>query len=136
MFPDNYFDGANLTFDNDNLGFGGYPFEMANGEASTGVTRTHESDLDALNDFSTAEIENWWLAPESNGDASQYVGSTLLDPSRSESAGGCGSQPGPIPRTNGSGESYPNPSSVTNTVFNANNSPRCLRFRATIPERT
>jgi len=119
MFPNNYFAGANFVFGNGNLDSGNYPFEMTNGEASNiGAAQTRESDLDALDNLSTAEIENWWLAPKSNGDAGQYAGSTLLDSSWSEFTGGCGSQPGPIPGTNGygMGESHPNPSSVTNEV--------------------
>jgi len=108
MFPNNYFAGANFGFGNSNLDFGSYPFEMTNSEASTSAAQTR-SDLDALDDFSTAEIENWWLAPKSNGDAGQYAGSTLLESSWNEFAGGCRSQPGPIPGTNGSGrgESHP-----------------------------
>jgi len=65
-----------------------YPFETAGGESSTSVAQTSGSDLDpTLDTLSTAEIENWWLAPKQDGGAGQYTGSTLLDSSWGEFAG-------------------------------------------------
>ena len=78
MFDNNDF--ANTTYgdsiqDNNELGFNGYPFEATNAGPST---------LDGL---SAREIENWWLAPNPNGNAGQYAGSTLLDAFRDEPVG-------------------------------------------------
>jgi len=87
MYFDNNFAGAN-AFGYPTLGPNTYPFETAGGEPSTSAARTSGSDLDpALDTLSTAEIENWWLAPKQDGGASQYMGSTLLDSSWDEFAG-------------------------------------------------
>ena len=87
---DKFFD---PTFDfsipgNEELGFNGYPFEVTNGEPSTRATQTGGFDPEAaLNNLDAAGIENWWLAPRSDGDASQYAGSALLNSSQNELTG-------------------------------------------------
>lgn len=90
--------------DNNELGFDGYPFEATNAGPST---------LDGL---SAGEIENWWLAPNSDGNAGQYAGSTLLDAFRDEPAGLYDTQYGYTLGTAGANtsESHSSLSSVTN----------------------
>ena len=81
--------------DNDELGFNGYPFEGTNGEPSTRAAQTGGFDPEAaLNDLDAAGIENWWLAPRSDGDASRYAGSTLLNSFQNELPGSYDTQTG------------------------------------------
>ena len=107
MFDNNDF--ANTTYggsipDNNELDFNGYPIEATNAGPST---------LDGL---SAAEIDNWWLAPNPNGNAGQYAGSTLLDAFRDEPTGSYDTQYGYTVGTAGANtsESYCSLSSVTN----------------------
>ena len=110
------------TSEDNNSGFSGYPFEVTNGESSTSAAQASGLELAGL---STAEIEDWWLAPRSNGGAWEYSGSTLLDYSCDGFTGAYGSQTG---STSGSdtGESHRRLWSVVSMTFNADNSRRCL----------
>ena len=130
MFPNDY-NFADTTFgyptpENNGLGPADYPFEATNGGPSTYTAQTGGSDPEtAMNNHSMAEIERWWLAPNSYGGADQYAGSTLLD-SRNEFAGPYDTQTGYILGTNEShtGESHHSPSSVTIPEINADSSHR------------
>ena len=112
------------TFDfsipsNAELGFDGYPFEVTNGEPSTRTAQTGGFDPEAaFNNLDAAGIENWWLAPRSDGDANQYAGSALLDSFQDEPAGSYGTQTGYALGTDGAntGESHCSLSSVMNGV--------------------
>ena len=101
--------------DNNSFGFNGYPFEITNGGFDL------ETGTDGL---SAAEIEDWWLAPKPDGNASQYLGSTFLESFRNELAGPYDSRAGQTPGTSGvnTSESYCGLSSVVDRVFTANNS--------------
>jgi hypothetical protein len=70
----------------------GNHFEVTNDGPST------RAGLDPTpNGLSTAEFEDWWLAPSSEGGVSQYTGSTLLAQPKPT--------PGPSNRVD-TGESY------------------------------
>jgi len=110
MFFNNNLADAN-AFDYPTFGPDAYPFETDGGEPSTRVAQASGSDLGlALDNLSTDEIENWWLAPKPDGGAGQYMGSTLLDSSWGEFVGPYDTQAGYSPRTTESntGESYRN----------------------------
>jgi len=73
--------GASFEYPAENNDFdsNGYPFDATNSGSSTGAAQTIGFDLDAtIADPSTAAAECWWLEPSSNGDSSQYPGSTVL----------------------------------------------------------
>jgi len=91
MFFSNSF--ANTTSgypipDNGSLSFNGNLFE---------VTNDGPSDSSGFGSLSAAEIEDWWLAPKSDGNADQYLGSTLLGTFRNELASPHDSQTGLTP---------------------------------------
>ena len=119
--------GHSVPEDN-NFGPDGHPLPPTNGEPpaawAEGLGHTTATG------FSSAEIENWWLAPRSEGDGNRYMGSTLLGPSGSELVGEYGSQSGPISGTNNfnAGEPHFSLSSVVNTGLNADNNRRRSRF--------
>ena len=101
------FDSGYSVSEDNNFGFDGYPLEPTNSEPSAAWTYGTYLDTTAAG-LSTAEIENWWLGPRTEGDPSQYVGSTLLGSSDDEFAGAHGLQTGPSSSINGfhAGECY------------------------------
>ena len=106
--------------ENDDFGFDGYPSEETGGGPSTQAAQASGFDLDpTLSGLSVEEIEKWWLAPRSDGDAGQYAGSTLLDP--------CVAQAGYVSGSN-TGESCRSLSLTINKGLNTNSSP-ISRFR-------
>ena len=102
---------------NDELGFNGYPFEATNGEPSTRATQTIDPEA-ALDNLDAAEIENWWLAPRSDGYASQHAGSALLNSFQDEPAGSYDTQTGYALGADGANtsESHCSLSSVMNRI--------------------
>ena len=108
MFFNDNFAGAGFDYstpENVNSDFSGYPYEVTNGESSSSSAQVSRLELNpTLAGLSTAEIEDWWLAPMSDGAAGRYMGSTLLGYSCDEFAGAYASQTG-----NDTGElsSYP-----------------------------
>ena len=114
------------TPEDNNSGFNGYSFEVTNGESSTSAARAGGLELNpTLAGLSTADIEDWWLAPKSDGDAGEYSGSALLNYSWNGSAGVHVSYTGPTSGPD-TGEPRRSPLSVVNMIFNADNSRRCL----------
>ena len=104
---------------NDEANFNGYPFEVTNGEPSTRAAQTGGFDpAAALNDLDAAGIESWWLAPRSDGDASRYAGSRLLDSFQNELPGSNNTQTGYALEIDGTStsESHCSLSSVMNRV--------------------
>jgi len=98
MFFNNNFEGLNSGYsmpEDNNFSVNGYPLEVANGEPSPRAAWA--GGIDPLAGLSAAEIEAWWLAPRPEGDASQYMGSTLLPASGADLYG---FQPEPIPSVN------------------------------------
>ena len=82
--------------ENNNFGFNGYPLEPTYGEPPADAAWSDRFDLDATAAGpSTAEIENWWLAPRPEGNANKYLGNTLLGSSGGEYAGVYGFQTEP-----------------------------------------
>jgi len=87
--------------ENNNFGLNGYPLEPTYGEPSADAAWAGGFGLDAtVTGPSTAEIENWWLAPRLEGDSNEYLGSTLLGSFGGEYADAYGSQTQP---TSGAG---------------------------------
>jgi len=118
LFNNNTFAGPNFGYpmpENNDFGVNGYPLEVANDEPSPRAAWAGE--IDPLAGLSAAEIEAWWLAPRPEGDASQYLGSTLLPHSGIDPYG---FQPEPTSGVN-MGERYFCPLSVVNTVINTDN---------------
>ena len=126
MFFNNNF--ANTTSgypvpDNKSLGFNGNLFEVTN----DGPLDCSGFGLGAgIGSLSAAEIEDWWLAPKPDGNAGQYLGSTLLGTFRNELASPHDSQNGLTPETSGiiRSKSYCSLSSTTYGVSSANGSLR------------
>ena len=79
---ENNFTGAGFGYSaeqNNCLNFHGYPSYATNSGSSV---RTIDLNSNArIAGPSTAATENWWLGPSSNGDSSQYSGSTVIDAS-------------------------------------------------------
>jgi len=104
FFNDNEFadlcSGYSIPEDN-NFDLNDYPLEPTYGGPPAGAAWAGRFDLDATaTSPSTAEIENWWLAPRPEGDPNEYLGSTLLGPSGGGYAGVYGSETEP---TSGAG---------------------------------
>ena len=103
MFFTNNFADAGFdysTLENTNFDIDDYPLEATNGESSTSATQAGGLELDpTLTGLNMAEIEDWWLAPRSDGATAQYTGSTLLDYPYDEFAGVYGSQASPVSGT-------------------------------------
>jgi hypothetical protein len=121
MFFNNNFTGTTAGYpvpDNNSFGLNGYPFEATNYGPPTYDGSDLEGGIDGL---SAAEIEDWWLAPNPDGNAGQYSGSTFLESFRNEHASPHESQTGQTPE---SSESYCSVSSAMDRMFSANSSLR------------
>jgi len=121
FFNNNFADAASgyPVSDNKSLGLNGNLFEVTN----DGPSDCSGIGLGAgIGGLSAAEIEDWWLAPKPDGNAGQYLGSTLLGAFRNELASPHDSQTGLTPGTSGviTSESYCSLLSTTCRVFNAN----------------
>ena len=89
------------TLENSGFGHNSYPFGETHGEPSTSAAQTSRFSLDTTVDgLNTAENEDWWFEPKSDGGVGRYAGSVLLDPP-SEFAGPYDSQSWNIYGTNG-----------------------------------
>jgi len=96
--------------ENNNFGLNSHPLELTHGGPSADAAWAGGLNLDGtVTGPSIAEIENWWLAPRPEGDANEYLGSTLLESFGGEYAGICGSQAEPtsVAGSFNTGEPYP-----------------------------